>query len=116
MEIMDGLNACEYLTWADYHDIDLTFTYLQSDIDSCNALAISYYNFVLDVDESLNYLAANQFLRKLLDQLKTLTGNLNFKETFFFQNYRQRNDEAHTLDATLGAAADQPRFYFYVTE
>jgi len=28
MEVKDGLNACEYLNWAYYHDIDLTFNYL----------------------------------------------------------------------------------------
>lgn len=59
MEVMDAMNACQYLDWAYYHDIDLTFAYLQSDIDSCNSLSVSYYNYVLDVDEGLGYLASN---------------------------------------------------------
>lgn len=59
MGVNDALNACEYLNWADYHDIDLSINYLQSDLTQCNSLTVAYYNFVLDLDESLNYLAAN---------------------------------------------------------
>lgn len=106
MEVKDALNACDYLSWAYYHDIDLTFTYLQSDIDNCNTLTNSYYNYVLDVDESLGYLGANQYLRKLLDSLKTITGNIHFRESFFFKNYRERQSEPHSLDGALGASAD----------
>jgi hypothetical protein len=87
MEIKDGLNACDYLSWAYYHDIALTFDFTVADINSCNDLSNSYFNFVLDVDESLNYLAANQYLKKLLDSLSTYTGHLEFKETFFFENF-----------------------------
>lgn len=40
-----------------------------------------------------------------------------FKETFFYKNFRERLHEPHTLDESLGAAADdQPRFYFFTTE
>jgi hypothetical protein len=117
MEIKDAFNACDYLSWAYYHDIDLTFTFVQSDIDSCNSLANSYYNSVLDVDEGLGYLGANQYLRKLLDQLKTITGHINFRDTFFYKNFRERAMEPTSLDASLGAGADQqPVFYFYMTE
>jgi hypothetical protein len=84
MELKDAMNACDYLSWSYYQDIDLTFSYLQTDLDSCNNLANSYYNYVLDVDESLGYLGANQYLHKLLDQLKTITGHINFRESFFF--------------------------------
>jgi hypothetical protein len=59
MEIRDALNACDYLSWAYYHDIQLTFDFTVADIGSCNDLTNSYFNYVLDVDESLNYLAAN---------------------------------------------------------
>jgi hypothetical protein len=113
MGIMDALSACDYLSWAYYEDIDLQFNYMQADINSCDALTNSYYNYYLDVDESLGYLAANQFLKKLLDQLRTLTGHLSFKETFFYKHFLQRTrDEEH-----LGSALDdQPRFYFYTTE
>ena len=80
-------------------------------------LTNSYYNYILDVDEGLGYLAANQYLRKLLDSLRSLTGHLSFKETFFYQNFRDRKHEHHSLDEALGSAADgQPVFFFYVTE
>ena len=59
MEIRDALNACDYLSWAYYHDVDLTFEYSLADINTCDDLTNSYYNYVLDVDESLGYLAAN---------------------------------------------------------
>lgn len=78
----------------------------------------TYYNFVLDIDESLSYLAANQFLAKLLDNLKTLTGHLSFQETFFYKNFRASRHEPHSLDeVVLGAgAATGPLFYLYTTE
>jgi hypothetical protein len=106
MGVSDALNACEYMNWAYYHDIDLQFNYLQSDLTQCNSLTVAYYTFVLDLDESLNYLAANQFLQKILDQLKTVSGHLHFKNTFFYKNFRERRRESHTLDEALGAAAD----------
>ncbi len=98
MEVMDALNACDYLTWAYYHDIDLTFSYLQSDIDTCDSLSNSYYNYVLDVDQGLGYLGANQFLKKILDQLKTLTGALQFHQTFFYQNFMAEKHERLSLE------------------
>ena len=117
MGVQEALSSCEYLNWAHYHDIDLQFSYLQSDLTQCDSLTVAYYNFVLDLDESLNYLAANQFLQKLLDQLKSVTGHLHFKNTFFYKNFRQNRHEAHSLDEALGAAADnQPKYFFYVTE
>ena len=117
MGVVDAMNACEYLTWSYYHDIDLQFTYTQTDIDSCNALSVSYYNYVLDVDQSLGYLGANQYLRKVLDQLKSITGHLAFKETFFYQNFMKSQEEPHLLSEGLGSTLDnEPRFYFYMTE
>jgi hypothetical protein len=118
MGVMDGLNACEYLQWAYYHDIELTFSYVQSDIDSCNALTTSYYNYYLDVDESLGYLAANQYLKKLLDSLNTVTGHLLFHETPFFKTYLRTKHESLSLEeaVSLGLGDSSPRFYFYVTE
>ena len=74
MEIRGALDACEYLTWSYYHDIALTFDFTIADVNSCNDLTTSYFNYVLDVDESLNYLAANQFLKKLSDSLSTMSG------------------------------------------
>ena len=59
MEIKDALNACDYLAWSYYHDIELTFEISESDIDKCHSLQNSFYNYVLDVDESLGYLAGN---------------------------------------------------------
>lgn len=113
MGVKDALSACDYLQWAYYHDIDLTFTYVQSDLDSCNALTVSYFNYALDVDQGLGYLAANQYLRKLLDSLKTLTGHLTFNQTFFFQHFRQLESAAEGP----AVGADQgPVFYFYMTE
>jgi hypothetical protein len=118
MGVMDGLNACEYLLWAYYHDVELTFSYVQSDIDSCNALTISYYNYYLDVDESLGYLAANQYLKKLLDSLNTVTGHVLFHETPFFKTYLRTKHESLSLEeaVSLGLGDSSPRFYFYVTE
>jgi len=118
MGVMDGLNACEYLTWAYYHDIELTFTYAQTDIDSCNALTNSYYNYYLDVDESLGYLAANQYLKKVLDSLNTVTGHTLFHETPFFKTYLRTKHETLSLEeaVSLGLGDSSPRFYFYVTE
>lgn len=87
MEVRDALNACEYISWAYYHQIDLTFTYSLDDINKCNDLTNSYYNYVLDVDESLGYLAANQFLKKLSDSLSSMTGGLHYHQTFFFKNF-----------------------------
>lgn len=72
--IPQSLSACEYLTWAYYHDINLQFAYTQTDVNTCESLAVTYYNYVLDVDEKLGYLGANQFLKKLLDQLRSITG------------------------------------------
>lgn len=116
--VMEGISACEYLTWAYYHDIDLTFVYAQSDIDSCNALTNSYYDYYLDVDESLGYLAANQYLKKLLDSLNTVTGHVLFHETPFFKTYLRTKHESLSLEAAinLGLGDSSPRFYFYVTE
>lgn len=117
MGIKDGLNACEYLTWSYYHDIPLQFAVMQGDLDSCNALAVNYYNYVLDADQSLGYLGANQFLRKLLDQLKTVTGHIAFQESFFYKHYLAARHEPHSLDEALGSAASTaPLFYFYMTE
>lgn len=67
MDVKTALNACDYLSWAYYHDIDLQFNVLKSDVNSCDAFTNSYYNLWLDVDEGLGYLAANQFLKKTLD-------------------------------------------------
>jgi hypothetical protein len=115
--VKDGINACDYLLWAYYHDIDLQFSYLQSDIDSCNSLKVSYFNYVLDADQSLGYLGANQFLLKIHDQLSTLTGHKQFKETFFYQTYLKAQEEPHLLSERLESTLDgQPRFYFYTTE
>lgn len=120
MEVKDALNACDYLSWAYYHDIQLTFDYVPADIDSCNALTNSYFNYVLDVDESLNYLAANQYLKKLLDSLSTFTGHLQFEETFFFKNFMShtlKEDRPYLEEGRFSLGADAgPRFYFYVTE
>ncbi len=118
MGVMDGLNACEYLSWAYYHDIQLTFSYAQTDIDSCNNLTNSYYNYYLDVDESLGYLAANQYLKKLLDSLNTVTGHMLFHETPFFKTYLRTKHETLSLEEaiSLGLGDSSPRFYFYVTE
>jgi hypothetical protein len=87
MEVRDALNACDYLSWAYYHDIELKFDFSVADVNTCNDLTNSYYNYVLDVDESLNYLAANQFLKKLSDSLSTFTGQMQFHETFFFNKF-----------------------------
>ncbi len=73
---------------------------------------------MLDVDESLNYLAANQYLKKLLDSISTFTGHLQFHETFFFKNFMShtlKEDRFGEERFALGADAG-PRFYFYVTE
>jgi hypothetical protein len=32
MEIRDALNACDYLSWAYYHDIALTFDFTVADV------------------------------------------------------------------------------------
>lgn len=68
------MSACDYLKWADLHDIALTFNYLSSDIDQCNAIINSYYSFVLDTDERLGYLGANQFMKQTLDQISHIAG------------------------------------------
>lgn len=113
--IRDAISACEYLEWAYYHDIDLQFQYLNSDITTCDALSNSYFNYVLDADENLGYLGANQFLRKVLDQLKTITGSINYKDSYFYKTYREQAQELHV--ESLGSALDdQPRFYFFTTE
>jgi hypothetical protein len=118
MEIPDALNACDYLSWAYYHDIDLTFTYAQSDIDSCNSLTNSYFNFVLDLDESLGYLAANQYLRKVLDSLMTSTGHKVFSETFLYSTIMSAKSEHPHEESHLLSSSDSqgPKFYFFVTD
>jgi hypothetical protein len=113
MDVKTALYACDYLSWAYYHDIDLTFSYMTADVTTCDQLTNSYYNLWLDVDESLGYLAANQFLKKTLDQLKSMTGHLAYHETFFYKHFLSRSRE----DEMLGSVLDnQPRFYFYTTE
>ena len=120
MEIRDALNACDYLSWAYYHDIGLTFDFSVVDVNSCNDLTNSYYNYVLDVDESLNYLAANQFLKKLSDSLSTLSGHMQFHETFFFNKFllqSRREDHLSLEEVRAQLTADNgPRFFFYMTE
>ena len=75
---------------------------------------------MLDVDESLNYLAANQFLKKLSDSLSSLTGSLHYHQTFFFKNYllqSKREDHLTLEEIHAQLTADNgPRFFFYMTE
>jgi hypothetical protein len=57
--VTQAMNACDYLSWAHYHDIALTFTFTETDIHTCDSLTVTYYNYFLDVDQSLGYLGAN---------------------------------------------------------
>ena len=67
--VSQAMNACEYLAWAYYHDIALTFAFTDSDVHTCDSLTVAYYNYFLDVDQKLGYLGANQYLKMILHQL-----------------------------------------------
>ena len=111
------MSVCEYLKWADMQDIQLAFTYISSDVDNCNSVINSYYSYILDTDEKLGYLGANQFMKQTLDQISHINGQLQYKHTFFYlQNAEDITTSKSNDEKKANNAADKPVYFVYVTD
>lgn len=58
-----AISYCQYLKWADLHNVALSFDFTVDDISQCDAIVTLQNQFYADQDQKLGYLAANQFLK-----------------------------------------------------
>jgi hypothetical protein len=56
--LAEAVEMCQYLQWADLHNIKLTVPYTQDDLDQCSGLDVAMFEYFNFVDESLNHIAA----------------------------------------------------------
>jgi hypothetical protein len=49
-DLGDAMEACRYLHWADLHEVELTLTYTQNDLDICTMLLGKVDQYFLTVD------------------------------------------------------------------
>jgi len=117
VQIDEAVQMCEYMAWADLHNIELTVEYVQEDLDNCWGLEgeiLSYYN---SVDEKLSYLASTEFLTYLRDHLTSVTGLSTYESTLHYKKHFKDHflsQKPERLTATN--ANTQPYYVFLMSE
>eukprot|EP00350_Pseudokeronopsis_sp_OXSARD2_P000638 CAMPEP_0170541408 /NCGR_PEP_ID=MMETSP0211-20121228/1145_1 /TAXON_ID=311385 /ORGANISM="Pseudokeronopsis sp., Strain OXSARD2" /LENGTH=266 /DNA_ID=CAMNT_0010844119 /DNA_START=542 /DNA_END=1342 /DNA_ORIENTATION=- len=117
VDAKEATKMCQYLQWADLHNVALTLDAKASDLSECNRLDEVLLAFVVDVDRSLSYLGASDFLSYLNDHLSTVSGTLDFRSSFHFKKFQEQNERTGRLeDLTATNAGEQPEYVFLMTE
>lgn len=57
----EAVDLCEYINWADLHEVELTISATQDDFKNCAGLLTAVDEYVNFVDEQLGNLGSNQF-------------------------------------------------------
>eukprot|EP00349_Pseudokeronopsis_sp_Brazil_P003725 CAMPEP_0202959266 /NCGR_PEP_ID=MMETSP1396-20130829/3500_1 /ASSEMBLY_ACC=CAM_ASM_000872 /TAXON_ID= /ORGANISM="Pseudokeronopsis sp., Strain Brazil" /LENGTH=201 /DNA_ID=CAMNT_0049677755 /DNA_START=704 /DNA_END=1309 /DNA_ORIENTATION=+ len=108
---------CQYLSWADLHNVALTISYTASDLSECSRLNDVLNAYILDVDKSLNYLASAELLVYLKDHISTVGGSLNYEESLHFKKFQLPNLKLNRKEMVSATNADeQPVYVFLMTE
>mmetsp|Transcript_30662 Transcript_30662/g.22731 ORF Transcript_30662/g.22731 Transcript_30662/m.22731 type:complete len:123 (+) Transcript_30662:730-1098(+) len=108
---------CQYLSWADLHNVALTISYTASDLSECSRLNDVLNAYILDVDKSLNYLASAELLVYLRDHISTVGGSLNYEESLHFKKFQLPNLKLNRKEMVSATNADeQPVYVFLMTE
>lgn len=83
---------CQYLSWADLHNVFLTISFDQTDLDTCKNLDKVLINYAQFVDSKLNHLSSTQFMQYLHDHIQSVSGSIDYKNSLHYKKYQLRND------------------------
>jgi hypothetical protein len=53
---------CDYLEWADLHNVPLTINYSSNDLKQCGELESAYLQYLALVDDNLQLLATSELI------------------------------------------------------
>lgn len=63
----------------------MTFDHTADDITQCDNMNNMMYQFYIDTDTKQNFIASNTMLKQIHDQIKSLLGQIPYKETYFYK-------------------------------
>lgn len=112
MDVPTALSFCEYLKWADLHGVALSIDVTADDITKCDAIKTALYQFYIDQDTTLNFLASNTFLKQTHDQIKSHLSQINYKDTYFYKQATLKSENAVLGDEKYRNNADEKPSYF----
>ncbi|CDW80158.1 histidine acid phosphatase family protein [Stylonychia lemnae] len=112
LDLKTALDFCQYIKWADLHNVVLSFDFTSDDVSKCDGLNTQQNNFFVTQDQALNFIASNQFLTQTHDHIKTELGKLDYKETHFYKLNAQKEEHAVSNDEKLRNNVDQKPNYF----
>jgi hypothetical protein len=55
----EAINLCEYVHWADLHEVELNVTLTREDVHHCHGLISAIDKYLGHVDKQLNHIATN---------------------------------------------------------
>jgi hypothetical protein len=90
----EAIDLCEYIHWADLHEISLNITASHDDVHNCHGLLKSVDKYVNYVDEKLGNIASNQFKQYLHDHILSVAKELDYNLTMHYIKNSQKSLEA----------------------
>lgn len=117
VDFQQAVQMCQYLEWADLHNVDLDITYSSDDLSQCSALESAYYKYVVLVDDNLSSLGAMEFMKYLHDNLATYVGQMQFQDSLHFKKHLEKRSQNLRPEMKLTDAEANPlNYYFLMTE
>jgi len=110
--LAEAVEMCQYLQWADLHNVELQFTYTQDDLDECQGLDVAMIEYFNIVDESLQFIASTQFRKYISDHMKSAMGAMSYEETV---HSKKQVAAARSNRLDLEASNMKPEYVFFMT-
>jgi hypothetical protein len=114
---LEATEMCQYLQWADLHNVELTINFTQNDLHECSHLDTVLIKYDQHIDQQLDLLSSTEFLQYLHDHLQSVSGTIEYSASSHFKKYQlkhllsKRPEYLHASNA-----ATQPNYVFLMTE
>jgi len=89
----EALDLCEYVHWADLHEVELNVTLTREDVHHCHGLLIAVDKYISHVDKKLNQIATNYFRTYLHDHIKSVAEDLDYNLTLHYKDYAAKDQD-----------------------
>jgi hypothetical protein len=112
-----AFQICEYLLWADLHEVELKVPFTYGDVHHCFGLQKAFDQYYNYVDASLQQLGATQFKQYLHDHIRSVAQDLNYNLSMHYQMHNAKADRSvRPAEQHRNNVDNQPRYVFLMAD